>query len=433
VWLCAILSACAADTTETQECAASACVDAAVHEDGGKSALPEPACGNGRVESGERCDDGNLDDADTCNADCRPPASVVWLHDDEPHLIVGALALSADGKIAVGGTTLGTSGETDQWVELLDPDGEPMWSQWQRRDTGGDEIASALAFAANGDVIALTTRSSSDGRALLLTMHSPTDGAPPRPVDPLFEVQSPTLSGHDLFVTDDMRFVVLGTVEGQFEGAIRLDQYDLLGRGVSQREIDSDFDDVRGVLGASTTGMIRAVWPARTAAGFELIDCQLDLLSGTAMYTESPIDEPELELPIELALDAAGNIVVCARRHVAAGFEVWLHEYTRNGAPLWNAPVIETAGDDLGCRDVAVDASGNIAVLAASSRPDGDFWLRRYDPQGRALWGEPVTHESGATDLAGRVAFDPDGNVVIASTLRTPQRINRRVLAKYAR
>ena len=33
--------------------------------------VPEPVCGNGVVEAGEECDDGNSDNSDTCTTTCR--------------------------------------------------------------------------------------------------------------------------------------------------------------------------------------------------------------------------------------------------------------------------------------------------------------------------------------------------------------------------
>ncbi len=39
---------------------------------GGGSSQDLSTCGNGRLEAGESCDDGNLDDADACTSACRP-------------------------------------------------------------------------------------------------------------------------------------------------------------------------------------------------------------------------------------------------------------------------------------------------------------------------------------------------------------------------
>jgi cysteine-rich repeat protein len=41
---------------------------------GGGDSQTFAACGNGRVDSGERCDDGNTSDADACTSACRPAA-----------------------------------------------------------------------------------------------------------------------------------------------------------------------------------------------------------------------------------------------------------------------------------------------------------------------------------------------------------------------
>jgi len=65
------------------------------------------SCGNGRLEDGEDCDDGNLADGDWCRADCTiavldPPAYVKASNPGYLDLF-GSVALSADGStLAVG-------------------------------------------------------------------------------------------------------------------------------------------------------------------------------------------------------------------------------------------------------------------------------------------------------------------------------------------
>jgi cysteine-rich repeat protein len=57
---------------------------AACGETGAPPAIPEPSlCGNGVVQAGEECDDGNLDDADSCLRSCESPAQFV---PSDPHI-----------------------------------------------------------------------------------------------------------------------------------------------------------------------------------------------------------------------------------------------------------------------------------------------------------------------------------------------------------
>lgn len=68
-----------------------------------------------------------------------------------------ALAVSADGKVAVAGAVEGdlsgtsAKGGADSFVSLFDANGKELWTQ-RRGATGADE-ASAVAFASNGSVI----------------------------------------------------------------------------------------------------------------------------------------------------------------------------------------------------------------------------------------------------------------------------------------
>ncbi|MCK5413344.1 MAG: DUF4215 domain-containing protein, partial [Candidatus Pacebacteria bacterium] len=44
---------------------------------------PDPVCGNGFIEDGEQCDDGNIEDGDGCSATCQTEARVYQCSDDQ--------------------------------------------------------------------------------------------------------------------------------------------------------------------------------------------------------------------------------------------------------------------------------------------------------------------------------------------------------------
>jgi len=58
-----------------------------------------PCCGNGVIEPGELCDDGNVEDGDECSSMCTlaPPASCVALHEGSPSLPSGTYVIDPDG------------------------------------------------------------------------------------------------------------------------------------------------------------------------------------------------------------------------------------------------------------------------------------------------------------------------------------------------
>ncbi|MCE9625233.1 MAG: DUF4215 domain-containing protein [Deltaproteobacteria bacterium] len=71
-----------------------------------------PVCGNGIVETGEQCDDGNLKDNDACSSQCFPL----------PVLQGGGTSTSGPLEPDAGGCSLGTSAaqsSTPAWMGIL--------------------------------------------------------------------------------------------------------------------------------------------------------------------------------------------------------------------------------------------------------------------------------------------------------------------------
>ncbi|MFO7567462.1 MAG: hypothetical protein R6X02_32765 [Enhygromyxa sp.] len=88
-------------------------------------------CGDGELDPGEICDDGNLVDGDGCNSDCVPPGYLLWQHEIQPPTPEGfgtaiGISVDPDGVLAVTGS-LG-DGPPDWgingFLRRLDPDGQ---------------------------------------------------------------------------------------------------------------------------------------------------------------------------------------------------------------------------------------------------------------------------------------------------------------------
>ncbi|MFY0538706.1 myxococcus cysteine-rich repeat containing protein [Nannocystis pusilla] len=108
----------------------------------------EASCGDGQLDPGEVCDDGNPLDGDGCNIDCDVSGRLLWQRlsgatgRDTYHDVVAL----PDGRIFVGGAVHPAGGTQDRWLLGLDPTGAPTW---ERRLDAGDAIEQALAVAAD--------------------------------------------------------------------------------------------------------------------------------------------------------------------------------------------------------------------------------------------------------------------------------------------
>lgn len=86
-------------------------------------------CGDGRVQEGETCDDGNDLDGDGCNTDCRRSGVMIWEHRLDLEGMGRAVDVGPDGAIYAAGWT--TTHFESAWATRLDPqDGSTAWTRW---------------------------------------------------------------------------------------------------------------------------------------------------------------------------------------------------------------------------------------------------------------------------------------------------------------
>ncbi|MEM9462656.1 MAG: DUF4215 domain-containing protein [Myxococcota bacterium] len=118
-----------------------------------------------------------------------------------------------------------------------------------------------------------------------------------------------------------------------------------------------------------------------------------------------------------VAVDPSGNIVVVSNELVSMqSNNIWVRKHDPAGTPLWtvghNGPAL---GDDQS-RGVAIDSASNIAVVGFQTTIEQgrDMWIRTYDTNGGVLWTATHTSLTMTNDEAWGVAFDPEGNVVVA-------------------
>lgn len=119
-----------------------------------------------------------------------------------------------------------------------------------------------------------------------------------------------------------------------------------------------------------------------------------------------------------VAVDPSGNIVVVSNEAVAMqSNDIWVRKHDPAGTPLWTRGYNGPASGNDQSRGVAIDSAGNIAVVGFHAVIDQgrDIWIRTYDTDGNELWtATPPSGLAMQNDEAWDVAFDPEGNVVVA-------------------
>lgn len=352
-------------------CSDDACEAGSVCAEGVCVPLVGP-CGNGVLdeEAGEDCDDGNLTDADGCNADCRPSGSLLWTTGFDGARSAHVVEVDGDDAIVVGGTV--NVPEYAGWIRKLDSTGAEQWLEELPVET----TAETLAIHDDGRIVAGCSEWGGLGNfgKLWIRIYFG-DGSVEEIVDG--DGNAPVES-----VIDPAGVALMTSYR-------RVHAYD----GDSQWFWSPD-DNPRGIT----------VLPSGNVVVGGNYDGGGSSVSWLAEYEgASSNDAATWSRPgpdgiiTDLAVDGAGNIV-------ALGSDsdpqvTWLHKLAPDGTELWTRTIGEEGAGDLG-RRLAVDSHDRI-VLAGHLQvgPGEDRWLVKTDPDGQVLWSI-IVDGGRASDVA---------------------------------
>lgn len=92
-----------------------------------------------------------------------------------------------------------------------------------------------------------------------------------------------------------------------------------------------------------------------------------------------------------------------------------------NGNLVW-ADTYDSGGDDMG-NDLLVDKSGNVYICGESHGNDKDFFIRKYKSTQNTLWTVSIDG-AGYEDIAYKMCFDADSNIIVTGKGFNPQTYN---------
>lgn len=160
-------------------------------------------------------------------------------------------------------------------------------------------------------------------------------------------------------------------------------------------------DDVFVVGSVFTLSDDRDVWMGRFSAagapGF------------TRTFNGSSDDTDE---GLGIAVDAAGNVGVVGYATQGSDTERFIRKYGPSGNTLWT--VLASNGTDDEAHGVAFDGDGNLVATGfVTTGGDTDIWVGKYDPDGNESWTRTHDGAAGANDRGLGVATDADDNVLV--------------------
>jgi len=162
-------------------------------------------------------------------------------------------------------------------------------------------------------------------------------------------------------------------------------------------------------------------WSSSTSSNLDYLTIKYNS-TGVEQWTARYDAGNNIDEPVAIAVDAAGNIYVTGRsrlpgfstsdyatiKYNSAGVVQWIERYNRSG----NDSDVPSA--------LALDAAGNVYVTGSSraSGPDYDYATIKYNSAGMQQW---VAHYNGladSTDLASALKVDAAGNVYVTGQSR---------------
>ncbi len=408
---------------------------------------PLAHCGNGDLEDGELCDDGDDIEGNGCNPDCRPSRTQLFSFTSqlEGPDQAQSVMLTDDGDVVVGGI-VGESPNRDGFVARYSTEGIEAWRQPL---VGSAELVDAVFVvkpAASGNVRAL-------GQVINLVAEK---GVIPREDFWVaeFDVQTGGTNwafirgeiapdaerGYGLAVLPEGDIIVAGSVGDTTNSDFGITRFSVITDKKGGFQLETSWAQAfDGGIGARDFANAVAWDPAGrivVGGGLEIlagdIDRHLRALDVDGAALEPPCEDLGGDDPLNaddrihaLAVGPSGEVVAAGRatRQTAEGLDAWLGYYAPGKCTLsW----VETEpgagqGSDV-FTSVAIDELGNIVAGGfLNTGNTEDAWLAKYDQAGQRLWAiDPIDGTGNGADRVESVVIGANREITVAGRLTRP-------------
>lgn len=376
---------------------------------------PATVCGNGVLEEGESCDDGNNAPGDGCHPLCVEPYEPAWTQsynaeDRDDRGFALAIDASADAVYLCGFTTPSETSGRDLLVQRYGlSDGTRAWT-WTRDTAGEEDTAEHLVVDANGDVVVVGVVTNAAGTQRgWVTKFDPTGEVLWERLDPL----ASKIEG--VALADDGRIVAVGRAgpfaasmswmqwyspDGSPDGEALLDALDAQGdnRGVDVITVPGVGVQLTGVL---SDGGVPNLWTAR-----------YDNLGGQLWQHLVPDADGDAPRGVGQALNPLGGSAIAGVRDT----DIFVQFYDDLGAPTGD-PFTQGAGGQDEAADIAFLDDGRYVVVGflgfnLQDTGTADGWIRFNEPDGTEIRTYPVSGTGGGIDKVLAVDVAPHSVIV---------------------
>ena len=374
---------------------------------------PVSPCGNGRLEDGETCDDGNTVTGDGCNADCLPGGQEIWTAsvdgglqlEDWGHRVV----TDDDDDVYVAGLTTGFGqNERNGIVVKFDDDGQEQWTDvYDSGETNSIDFFWGVAVTPAQDVVVTGTSRSVEGPQVPMVRLYDADG---NIQWTYFEPDDGDAYANDVVVDSLGDIIVTGLVHDPDTFAARawLAKFADDGNPIWNLQIPLPTgggnvvlarDDSDALLLAGAYGIAYII--KLDADGDELWTWS-ELLAGNSSLQGAATGSGDDVFVTGTYLD--NPISTYLARHPSAG-----------GDPTWSDGWLGNLGGAAVATAITCDSAGRViqAGYHAGNNQQGIF-VRKYDADGEEIWLHQIDGLANGFDYAQGVTVDSQDNVVVS-------------------
>lgn len=397
------------------QCDNGACVDDPAGGSSGSSTGPTESsseggnrdCGNGLIDEGEICDDGDEIQGNGCNNDCQESASELWTigYDGPDGLDDEALGVATfpNGDFVVTGFREVAGEGFDIVTRKYDPDGALLWERSHDGPGAGHDISYSVAVDLD---LAIIVGGREDNSYAWIRKYD-TDGAT---LWTRTFPEGPSSSAYGVATDQAGDIVVVGNSNEVGQGA-----------NTWIRKYTADGDEIWTVLedqgnGDNDQAYGVAIDPADSivvAGGMSVLNGSQGWgrgydADGNLLWSQQP---PGSTILWGAAAFATDEVYLAS---TSSASQARVHKLDEDGQILWTQNYAPAMGFGEG-QDVVTDSAGAVVLCGVHGTDDIELLTRKYSAGGSSYWTRTYAGVDSAilAEIAFDVAVDGDDNVIV--------------------
>ncbi len=334
------------------------------------------------------------------------------------------ITVDAAGFIYTTGYVWGGASKDNIAILKYDPDGDTAWARIFDGPASGNDRGNGVAVDVGGNVYVCGMSDTTNGLSDWVVLKYLPDGQLDwrSRIGGFLQREEAT----DIAIDDSGHVFVTGTNLLGSSVNINTVKYSSAGAILWQESYDGAAHGYDYPHGLALDSAGNAIVCGQTSTGVSgVVYVTLKYNSAGGLQWERTYDSPSLiDMALAVGVDGSDNIYVTGINQPLSGIDVGITtlKYTPSGDTLWAKLYDDPFGAEDYARDLAVDAAGN-AYIAASTNGGflgQQFTVMKYDPDGDTSWVRTFPGAPTQGSDAQAVTVDALGRIYATGTIAQP-------------